>query len=264
MSLRVVLAPGLSVARTTREEDILRVAVDMVIFSVRDGAPGAAGSQGPRGSGVLHSRAALKVLLVRRGVPPFAGRWAIPGGFLKENEGLEEAAKRELREETGVSAVYLEQLYTFGDPGRDPRGRVLSVGYMALLRPGEGAGVPTAGGDAAEAAWFDAHKPPSLAFDHSGILDYARQRLRWKLEWTTAGFGLVPKCFTLTELQRVFEAVLGRDIDKRNFRRKVLGLGVLRATKETRREGLARPARVFEFLPARFEKLRERGVLFPF
>ncbi|MBI5209659.1 MAG: NUDIX hydrolase [Elusimicrobia bacterium] len=222
----------------------VRVAVDIVIFSVRDGR--------------------LKALLVKRGVPPFEGRWAVPGGFLKDDEALDEAARRELLEETGVADVYLEQLFTFGAPGRDPRGRVLSVSYFALLPAGSKAAPPSAGGDAAEAAWFDAYEPPPLAFDHAAILDYARQRLRWKLEWTTVGFGLVPGRFTLTELQRVFEAVLGRGVDKRNFRRKVLALGVLRATKESRREGLTRPARLFEFSASRFEKLRERGVLFPF
>ncbi|MFA6316478.1 MAG: NUDIX domain-containing protein [Elusimicrobiota bacterium] len=222
----------------------VKVAVDIVIFSVADDT--------------------LKTLLVKRGVPPHQGRWALPGGFLKEDEPLEEAARRELREETGVADVYLEQLYTFGDPGRDPRGRVLSVSYFALLPPGPALPRPAAGGDAAEAEWFEAYKPPQLAFDHASILDYARQRLRWKLEWTTAAFGLVAKRFTLTELQRSFEAVLGKKIDKRNFRRKVLSLGVLSATRESRTEGLTRPARLYEFSAAKFEKLRERGVLFPF
>ena len=223
----------------------LRVAVDVVIFAVKAGR--------------------LRVLLIKRGVPPFLGRWAVPGGFLREGEGLDAAARRELKEETGVSEVFLEQLYTFGEPARDPRGRVLSVAYFALL-PSEAAeaAAPAAGGDAAEAAWFDAFDPPPLAFDHAAILDYARQRLRWKLDWTTAGFGLVPKRFTLTELQRAFEAALGRAIDKRNFRRKVTALGVLKATKEKREEGLPRPARLYEFSAERFERLRERGVLFPF
>jgi 8-oxo-dGTP diphosphatase len=214
-----------------------RVAVDIAIFSVREGR--------------------LKVLLVKRGAPPFEGRWALPGGFLKEQESLDAAARRELLEETGVSDVYLEQLFTFGEPGRDPRGRVLSVSYFALLPT---ASAPTAGGDAAEAAWTDAYAPPSLAFDHAEILGYALPRLRW----TTVGFGLVPERFTLTELQRVFEAVRGKSIDKRNFRRKMLALGVVRATKASRTEGLTRPARLFEFSAERFERLRERGVLFPF
>ncbi len=219
------------------------VAVDIVIFAVREGR--------------------LKVLLVKRGIPPFEGRIAIPGGFLQEAEDLEAAARRELKEETGVSGVYLEQLCTFGAPRRDPRGRVLSVCYMALVPPDRGL-TPAAGGDAQAASWFDAHEPPDLAFDHSEILDYARQRLRWKLEWTTAAFALLPARFTLTELQKVYEAVLKRPIDKRNFRRKVLSLEVLKPTKEFRAEGLPRPAQLFEFSAARFEKLRDRGVLFPF
>jgi len=206
----------------------LRAAVDVVIFAVRERR--------------------LSVLLVKRGVPPFRGRWAIPGGFLREDEGLEAAARRELNEETGLTASFLEQLATFGAPGRDPRGRVLSVCYFALLPAGNTA-VPAPGGDAAQAAWFDVRKLPDLAFDHGDIFEYALQRLRWKLEWTTVGFGLVPKRFTLTELQQAFEAVLGRAADKRNFRRKVLGLGVLAATREQKREGLARPAPVPGYFP---------------
>lgn len=221
-----------------------RVAVDVVIFAVREER--------------------LKVLLIKRGVPPFLGRWAVPGGFLKEDEGIDEAARRELHEETGVGEVFLEQLYTFGRPGRDPRGRVLSVCYFALLPPERAAAAPVAGGDAREAGWFDADEPPKLAFDHEEILGYALTRLRWKLDWSTAGFGLTPKRFTLTELQKTFESVLKRSIDKRNFRRKVLALGILRPTPELRREGLARPARLYEFSAEKFERLRERGVLFPF
>lgn len=216
-----------------------RVAVDSVIFAVRGGR--------------------LEVNLVKRGEPPGAGRWELPGGFLRDGERLEDAARRGLRERTGASKAFLEQLYTFGDPGRDPRGRVVSVAYLAVLAPGAAAPPPVG-----EAAWFDAHKPPPLAFDHGAILRYALERLRWKLEWSTACFALVPRRFTLGELQGAFAAVLGRPIDKRNFRRKVLGLGVLRATPELRRGGPARPARTYEFSAPRFERLRERGVLFPF
>jgi len=220
----------------------LRVAVDVVIFRVREGR--------------------LEVLLVKRGVAPFLGRWAIPGGFVLKDESLDAAALRELREETGVDDVYLEQLYTFGDPKRDPRGRVLSVCYFALLCAEQP--WARAGSDAAEVEWAAAYKAPPLAFDHKAILDYALQRLRWKLEWTTAGFKLLPRKFTLTELQRVYEAILGKTLDKRNFRRKVSLLGVLDALDEYRQEGIQRPARLHTFSARRFERLKDKGLLFPF
>ena len=220
----------------------LRVAVDVVIFRVRDGG--------------------LQVLLVKRGIQPFEGRWAFPGGFVLRDESLDAAALRELREETGVGDVYLEQLYTFGEPKRDPRGRVVSVCYFALLSGGEAEA--RAGSDASEVQWADAYKPPSLAFDHKEILDYALQRLRWKLEWTTVGFKLLPKKFTLTELQKVYEAILGRALDKRNFRRKVALLGVVEPLDEHRQEGIQRPARLHSFSARKFERLKDRGLLFPF
>ena len=219
----------------------VRVAVDIVIFTLREG--------------VLH------VLLIRRGVPPFKGKWALPGGFVEEAESLDAAALRELEEETGVSDVYLEQLYSFGDPKRDPRGRVLSISYFALLSSEREL---RSGTDAADARWFPAYDAPRLAFDHRKILDYALVRLRYKLEWTTVGFELLPKKFTLTELQRVFEAVLGRQLDKRNFRRKILKLEILRALDERRRAGVQRPARLYMFSATVFEKLRGRGMIFPF
>jgi len=220
----------------------MRVTVDVVIFTVRGGTPG--------------------VLLVRRGIPPFRGRWAIPGGFVLEDEPVEEAARRELREETGVSDVFLEQLYTFGDPGRDPRGRVVTVAYYALIAADR---APLrAGTDAAEARWFPMADLPPLAFDHRRILDYALERLRNKLEYTTVGFQLLPRAFTLTELQGVYEAILGRRLDKRNFRRKMGLLGILRPAGGWRREGLRRPARLYSFAARRFEKLKDRGILFPF
>jgi 8-oxo-dGTP diphosphatase len=220
----------------------LRVAVDVVIFRVRSGR--------------------LEVLLIKRGVAPFQGKWAIPGGFVLKDESLDAAALRELREETGVSDVYLEQLYTFGEPRRDPRGRILSVCYFALLSAEQPA--VKAGSDAAEVLWAEAHKAPPLAFDHKEILGYSLQRLRWKLEWTTAGFKLLPKKFTLTELQRVYEAILGRALDKRNFRRKVELLGVLEALDEHKQEGIQRPARLYSFSARKFERLKDKGLLFPF
>jgi 8-oxo-dGTP diphosphatase len=204
----------------------IRVTVDIVIFSIRERE--------------------LNVLLVRRGVPPFLGDYAIPGGFLRKDESLEEAAKRELYEETGVRDVFLEQLYSFGSPKRDPRGRVVTVAYYALV-PSERIDL-VAGADAAEARWFGTKKIPSLAFDHGEILGYALERLRNKLDYTTVGFQLLPKKFTLSALQAVYEAILGKRIDKRNFRRKMAVLGILKPLKEWQETG-RKPAQLFRFAP---------------
>ena len=206
--------------------------------------------------------AELNVLLIERGLEPFKGRWALPGGFVMRGESLEDAARRELVEETGVRDVYLEQLYTFGDPHRDPRGRVITVAYYALMT-GEAA-TPVAGTDAGTARWVPARRHPPLAFDHQRILDYALERLATKLEYTTAGFQLLPKKFTLTQLQRVYEAVLGRSLDKRNFRRKIALLEILTPLEEWVQEGQSRPAQLFKFSARQFERLRDKGILFPF
>lgn len=219
----------------------LRVTVDIVIFTLR--------------------RASLQVLLVKRGVPPFEGQYAIPGGFLREGESLEEAALRELYEETGVRNVFLEQLYTFGDPARDPRGRVITVAYYALM--GSGKLSLQAGADAAEARWFPTQQLPHLAFDHKAIIEYAVERLRNKVEYTTVGFQLLPEKFTLGELQGVYEAILGRRLDKRNFRRKIAILGILKPLREWQDTG-HKPAQLFRFAAKRFERLKDKGILFPF
>ncbi len=190
---------------------------------------------------------ALQVLLIQRRNEPFAGRWALPGGFVQINESLEAAARRELQEETGVQDVYLEQLYTFGDPDRDPRGRVITVAYFTLLSADQVAHSRVRGGDDAQAArWWDVYDLPPLAFDHDRILSYALRRLRWKLEWTALGFLLLPQEFTLSELQRVYETVLNESLDKRNFRRKILAAGILEETGRFR-EGDHRPARLYRF-----------------
>jgi 8-oxo-dGTP diphosphatase len=220
----------------------LQVTVDLVIFTVRDDA--------------------LQVLLVERGVAPFAGRWALPGGFIHDDESLESAARRELEEETGVRDVYLEQLYTFGDPARDPRGRVVTVAYFALIAADRQRLAP--GSDAAATRWWPAGAPPPLAFDHRQILDYAVERLRTKLEYTTVGFQLLPRKFTLTQLQRVYEAILGRALDKRNFRRKMELLDILTGLDEWASDGPTRPAQLFAFSARQFERLKDKGILFPF
>jgi 8-oxo-dGTP diphosphatase len=185
----------------------------------------------------------LQVLLIRRGNAPFAGVWALPGGFVDIDESLETAATRELFEETGMQDVFLEQLATFGDPDRDPRGRVISVAYIAIA----GAGIMAttrAGDDASAAAWFDVYNLPRLAFDHDHILSVAVQRLRYKFEYTTHGLHLLPDLFTLTELQKVYEIVLEKTFDKRNFRRKFLSLGILEDTGQVR-YGDYRPAKLY-------------------
>jgi 8-oxo-dGTP diphosphatase len=221
--------------------EMMRTAVDIVIFTIQSGE--------------------LRVLLVKRGIPPFADQFAIPGGFVLEDESLDQAALRELKEETGVADVYLEQLYSFGEPDRDPRGRVISVAYFALIAADRSPLI--AGFDAVEARWWPVRELPPLAFDHGRILDYSLERLRNKLEYTTVGFQLLPARFSLTELQEVYEAILGMEIDKRNFRRKLALLKILRPTREFRRGG-RRPARLFEFVAEHFEKLKDKGILFPF
>lgn len=189
----------------------------------------------------------LSVLLIKRRNDPFRDKWALPGGFVGEDEDLYDAALRELREETNVTNVYLEQLYTFGAPDRDPRTRVITVAYFALLSMDEVAQQHVHGGsDAGEARWWNIYDLPELAFDHKRILDYALQRLRWKLEWTALGFLLLPSEFTLSELQRVYETVLNEPLDKRNFRRKILATDVLEETGNMR-AGDHRPAKLYRF-----------------
>jgi 8-oxo-dGTP diphosphatase len=183
------------------------------------------------------------VLLIRRKYNPFKGMWALPGGFVEEKETLEEAALRELNEETGVEKVYLEQLCTFGDPGRDPRGRTITVAYYALTRPVE----IRAASDAAEAEWHPVRKLPGLAFDHPKIIKTAINRLRAKLEYSTVGFQLLPKRFTMSELQNLYETILNRKLDKRNFRKKILSLDLVRPQEGRRAAGAHRPAQLYSF-----------------
>jgi len=209
------------------------VTVDVVMMSVRQGD--------------------LQVLLIKRRSWPFEGMWAIPGGFVNMDESLETAAKRELHEETGVEDVYLEQLYTFGDPGRDPRTRVITVVYFALL-DSERLQV-RARDDAVDVGWFPVYSLPELAFDHEKILLYALERLRGKLEYTTIAFSLLPEQFTLRELQRVYEIILHRRLDKRNFRKKILSTGILEDTGAKKMEGTHRPARLYRFNPEAQAKL---------
>ena len=203
---------------------------------------------------------ALNVMLVERGAEPFEGRWAIPGGFVRPGETLEAAAERELREETGIADVFLEQLYTFGAPGRDPRGWVVSVAYYALVAPEKH--TVEAATDARQARWFPAASPPPLAFDHEQILSAALARLRGKLTYAPVGFELLPAKFTIKQLQRLYEIVLGRRLDNRNFRKKIFGMDVLRELDEMQRGVPHRAARLYKFDERKYRQLIKRGLSF--
>jgi 8-oxo-dGTP diphosphatase len=202
----------------------------------------------------------LKVLLVQRDVEPFEGRWALPGGFVREGEDLPEAARRELEEETGLAKVFLEQLFTFGAPGRDPRGRVISVAYYALVKLADHR--VRAATDARDARWFAAAAVPALAFDHDRILATARARLRAKVRYQPLGFELLPPRFTLTQLQRVYERILERPLDKRNFRKKLLAMGLLEELDEVERDVAHRAARLYRFDRRKYLQLEREGFNF--
>jgi 8-oxo-dGTP diphosphatase len=203
----------------------------------------------------------LRVLLIKRKERPFAGNWAVPGGFVRMDESLDEAAIRELAEETGVDDVYLEQLYTFGAPTRDPRTRVITIAYFAIV-PHTAINSPKAGEEAEEADWFSVFDLPDLAFDHAEILEYALTRLRYKLEYTTVGFELLPDQFTLTDLQKAYEIVLGEPLDKRNFRRKILSADIIEETGTKRKQGEGRPAMLYRYKENAIAEVKTRR-LFP-
>jgi len=202
----------------------------------------------------------LKVLLIQRGLEPFKGKWALPGGFVRVDETLDEAARRELAEEAGLKNVFLEQLYTFGAVDRDPRERVVSVAYYALVKLAMHE--TKAATDAADARWFPISKIPKLAFDHIDILEKAVGRLKAKVRYEPIGFELLPPKFTLSQLQHLYEAVLGTELDKRNFRKKVASFGLLIPLEEMQITGRHRPAQLFRFDAQKYQKLRRGGFNF--
>jgi 8-oxo-dGTP diphosphatase len=202
----------------------------------------------------------LKVLLIQRDLPPFEGRWALPGGFVRVEETLEEAAQRELAEETGIRKVFLEQLYTFGAVDRDPRERVVTVAYYGLVNlRGHDLKATT---DARSAAWFALDDTPPLAFDHERILQTAHDRLKGKVRYQPIGFELLPEKFTLRQLQHLYEKVLDRELDKRNFRKKILGMGVLEELDEVEQDVAHRAARLYRFDRKKYEKATKQGFNF--
>jgi 8-oxo-dGTP diphosphatase len=192
----------------------------------------------------------LHVLLVQRAHEPFKGRWALPGGFVRMHEDLPAAAARELEEETGVAGAYLEQVGAFGNPARDPRERVISVAFFAII-PSDTLHLKS-GGDAAAARWWPVNELPNLAFDHEEIFERARHRLRDKVRGSPIALRFLPPEFTLTELQQVHEAILGQDLDKRNFRKWLTSLPYLRATGRMRRGGQHRPAELYRGIPTAY------------
>ena len=202
----------------------------------------------------------LKVLLIERGLDPFKGSWALPGGFVEMDESLDQAARRELEEETSLKNVFLEQLYTFSQPDRDPRDRVVSVGYFALVRLSDHR--LQAATDAIDAKWFDVQKLPKLAFDHAKILKMAKERLQGKVRYQPIGFELLPQKFTLRQLQQLYEVVLERELDKRNFRKKILSMGILKELEEMESGVAHRAARLYRFNKTNYQELTRQGFNF--
>jgi 8-oxo-dGTP diphosphatase len=224
-----------SPVRATQAQTHPWVAVDVVIFRVHG--------------------AVLQTLLVRIKHGPFLGRWAFPGGLVGIGEPLDDAARRELFEKTAIRDLYLEQLFTFGDPSRNPTAHVVSTAYFALLPTT--APMPRSGSKYSEAAWFDVLRLPALAYDHNRVVDVALDRLRAKVGYTNVVYSLLPRQFTLGELQRVYEVICGRSFDRRNFRKKMLESGLLLPLRRYRR-GAHRPAALYAF---RERRLRHAQLL---
>ena len=218
----------------------IRLAVDAVVFG--------------------YAEQRLHLLLIRRNIEPFEGEWALPGGQVLYDESLEAAVERELQEETGIRINYLEQLYTFGQPGRDPRNRVVSVTYFALVNPNQFD--LAAATDAADARWFPCEKLPALAFDHTHIVEYALKRLRAKLSYEPIGLNLLERDFLFSDLEKLYESILGRTIDRRNFRKKFLSFGILSETSIRHSGHKGRPGALFRFDVEKYSALKEKGFLF--
>jgi len=204
----------------------------------------------------------ISVLLVQRKYEPFKNLWALPGGFVGENESLEEAVKRELSEETGIKLNYLEQLYTFGDPGRDPRQRIISVAYFGLVKTSQYQELK-ASTDAENAQWFSVKKLPSLAFDDKKIFSVAMERLRAKVRYQPIGFELLDKKFPFSDLEKLYTALLDKEMNRRNFSKKILSFGFLEETGElTTPEGKGRPSKIYRFNQKRYNELLKAGFNF--
>lgn len=197
----------------------------------------------------------LNVLLVKRGLEPYKGRWAFPGGFMKMDENAEYGARRELKEETGLETAYIKQFHTFTEPDRDPRERVITIAYYALVKMQN----VTGGDDAEEARWFPVGAVPRLAFDHDHILRTAMQELRRQIHFEPIGFELLPEKFTIRDLQNLYEAILGVKFDRRNFYNKMKKLELLVQLDETVRQSVKKDAILFKFNSEKYYELKQKG-----
>ena len=204
----------------------------------------------------------VSVLLIQRKYEPFKGGWALPGGFVLEDESLEEAVIRELQEETGITVNYLEQLYTFGEPKRDPRQRIVAIAYFGLVKAAQYQELK-ASTDAENARWFSIKKLPQLAFDHKHILGVAIERLRAKIRYQPIGFELLDKKFPFSDLERLYTALLDREINRRNFSKKILSFDFLEETGElSKPDGKGRPSKMYQFNQKRYRELLKEGFHF--
>jgi len=204
----------------------------------------------------------VSLLLIQRKYDPYKASWAIPGGFVLDEESLEEAVRRELMEETGIAVNYLEQLYSFGNPGRDPRQRIISIAYFGLVKAAQFQELK-ASTDAENAAWFPIDKLPKLAFDHKEILNVAIERLRTKVRYQPIGFELLDKKFPFSDLEKLYTALLDRQINRRNFSKKILSFGFLEETGElSKSEGKGRPSKMYQFNQKRYRELLKSGFHF--
>jgi 8-oxo-dGTP diphosphatase len=202
----------------------------------------------------------VSVLLIKRKNPPFEKMWALPGGLVLTGESLDDAVSRELKEEAGIDVSYLEQLYTFGNPARDPRNHAISVSYFGLVRPKDFQ--PSADTDADDVAWFNIKKLPKLAFDHRKIIDAAIKRLRGKLKYEPVGFELLDKEFPFSDFEKLYQILLDQDLDRRNFKKKIMALGILEQLDKSIQRPAGRPARLFRFNKKKYFELKEKGYNF--
>ena len=219
----------------------IKVAVDAVIFGYFD-------------------KKDLQILLIKRKIEPFKGDWALPGGLVLDDENLDDAVKRELHEEAGIKPDFLEQLYTFGNVGRDPRIRVVSIAYLGLVNPSYHE--LFADSDADDAQWFGINQLPKVAFDHQIIIETALKRLRTKIQYQPIGFNLLNEEFAFSDLENLYKTIIGKEIDRRNFRKKIMSYGLLNDTNILKKEGTGRPGKLFTFNQQKYKELEEQGFYF--